>query len=118
KAASHGPPRALGAIPIEVELARDAAHEVAGALGRSPILSVIADITSRRPCANWRPEQVQQIAETSHSITSSARASSVCGTVRPSALIAFWLTASSNLTGCSTGSSASFVMQKCTYPTA
>ena len=35
-----------------------------------------------------------------HSITSSARASSICGTVRPSALAVFWLMISWNLVGC------------------
>src|SRR5258707_14107830 len=41
-----------------------------------------------------------------HSITSSARASSDGGTVRPSALAVFRLITSSNLVGCSTGRSA------------
>src|SRR5712691_5442544 len=41
-----------------------------------------------------------------HSITSSARARSDCGTVRPSALAVFKLMTSSNLVGCSTGRSA------------
>src|SRR5262249_31741916 len=41
-----------------------------------------------------------------HSITSSARASSAGGTVRPSALAVLRLIASSNFVGCSTGSSA------------
>jgi hypothetical protein len=46
-------------------------------------------------------EQVQQPAR--YSITLSAVASSVCGTVRPSALAVFRLMESSNLVGCSTG---------------
>src|SRR5205823_3096179 len=41
-----------------------------------------------------------------HSMTSSARCSSDCGTVRPSALAVFRLITSSNLVGCSTGRSA------------
>ena len=44
-----------------------------------------------------------------HSITSSARASSVGGMVRPSAFAVLRLIASSNLTGCSTGRSAGLV---------
>ena len=43
-----------------------------------------------------------------HSITSSARASSVGGTVRPSALAVLRLMTSSNLVGCTTGKSAGF----------
>src|SRR4249919_2517383 len=43
-----------------------------------------------------------------HSITSSARASRVCGTVRPSALAVFMLMTSSYLVGVCTGRSAGF----------
>src|SRR5207249_1170859 len=43
-----------------------------------------------------------------HSITSSARASSVAGTSRPSAFAVFKLITSSNLVGACTGSSAGF----------
>src|SRR5262249_46854517 len=43
-----------------------------------------------------------------HSITSSARASSDCGTVRPSALAVLSLITSWNLVGCCTGRSAGF----------
>src|SRR6516225_5056963 len=55
-----------------------------------------------------------------HSITSSAVARSVGGTVRPSALALFKLMASSNLTGCSTGRLAGLVPCKilCTYSAA
>ena|SRR5215831_8355504 len=41
-----------------------------------------------------------------YSITSSARDSSACGTVRPSALAVFWLMYSSTLVACWTGRSA------------
>src|SRR4051794_40472278 len=41
-----------------------------------------------------------------HSMTSSAPASSVCGTVKPSTLAVFMLMTSSNRVGCSTGRSA------------
>src|SRR5262245_35663470 len=43
-----------------------------------------------------------------HSITSSARATRVAGTSRPSALAAFRLSTNSNLVGCCTGRSAGF----------
>jgi hypothetical protein len=43
-----------------------------------------------------------------YSITSSARARSACGTVRPSALAVLRLMTSSNLVGCWTGRSAGF----------
>src|SRR5262249_16561965 len=43
-----------------------------------------------------------------HSITSSAMASSGCGTSRPSALAVLRLIANSNLVGCSTGSSTAW----------
>src|SRR5215510_695263 len=47
-----------------------------------------------------------------HSITSSARASSVSGTVRPSALAVLTLMTSSNVLGCSTGISAGFAPRR------
>src|SRR6516164_7263482 len=50
-------------------------------------------------------EQREDIA-TVHSITSSASASSVGGTVRPSAVAAFALKTNSNFVGCCTGRSA------------
>ena len=53
----------------------------------------------RRPC---RPHA------TTHSITSSARASSVGGTARPSALAVLMLTTRSKRVGCSTGKSDGF----------
>src|SRR5215471_8507009 len=43
-----------------------------------------------------------------HSITSSAAACSVSGTVRPSSLAVFRLITSSNFVGCTTGKSAGF----------
>ena len=47
-----------------------------------------------------------------YSITSSARASSIGGTVRPSALAVIRLMTRSNLVGCSTGMSAGFVPRR------
>src|SRR5262249_25452966 len=54
------------------------------------------------------PEQRNELAP-AHSITSSARARIPGGNVIPSALAVLRLTASSNLTGCSTGRSAGLV---------
>ena len=58
-------------------------------------------------CAISGREQPQQTDR--YSITSSARASSVGGTSRPSALAVLRLITSSNLVGCITGRSARFM---------
>src|SRR5262249_3499360 len=58
-----------------------------------------------RPGHRRAAEKTNELAPP-HSITSSARASSEGGTVRPSALAVLRLTASSNVVGCSTGRSA------------
>src|SRR5215475_2313043 len=60
-----------------------------------------------RPCRCCATEQRDERAAP-HSITSSARASSDGGTVRPSTLAACALITSSNLVDCTTGSSAGF----------
>ena len=63
-----------------------------------PRLSVNADIPVRRPRAKSGCEQLQQtchVGKPGYSITSSARASSVAGTWRPSALAVFKLRISS-----------------------
>ena len=57
-------------------------------------------------CAISGCEQAQQMA--TYSITSSARASSVGGTSRPSALAVCRLMTNSNLVDCNTGRSAGF----------
>src|SRR6516162_3977645 len=60
-----------------------------------------------RPCG--RPaEQRDELAASDHSITSSARASSMGGMARPSALAVVRLMMRSNLVGCSTGRLAGF----------
>src|SRR5262249_55530059 len=58
-----------------------------------------------RPSGRRATEQRDEYAPL-HSITSSARASSVGGTSRPSAFAVLRLITSSNFVGCSTGSSA------------
>src|SRR5437763_6944927 len=57
------------------------------------------------PCRQYSAAEQQQIAPV-HSMTSSARASSDCGTVSPSAFAVLRLMTNSNLVGCSTGRSA------------
>src|SRR5207244_12873510 len=58
-----------------------------------------------RPCSRRAAEQRDELAPPDHSITSSARASNVGGTVRPSAFAVLRLIASSNVVGCTTGRS-------------
>src|SRR5262249_53216914 len=62
----------------------------------------------RRRAANQRDE----VPSPHYSITSSARASSEGGTVRPSALAVVRFTTKSNLVGCSTGISAGFAPRR------
>ena len=59
-------------------------------------------------CTRRAAEQRDELAAF-HSITSSARASSVGGTVRPNVLAVSALMTSSNLLACTTGRSAGFV---------
>src|SRR6516165_8547457 len=54
-------------------------------------------------------KKCDELATAAHSITSSARASSIGGTCRPSALAVLRLIPSSNLVGCSTGRSDGMV---------
>src|SRR5262245_41521151 len=61
-----------------------------------------------RPRRSRAAEQRDELAASAHSITSSARASSVGGTVRPSALAVLRLSTSSYLVGACTGKSAGF----------
>src|SRR5262245_28580542 len=60
-----------------------------------------------RPRDGCAAEQRDELAPL-HSMTSSARASSLSGTVRPSAFAVLRLMTSSNLVGCRTGRSAGF----------
>src|SRR5204863_8147030 len=53
-----------------------------------------------------RAQADEKVAACGHSMTSSARASSDCGNVRPSAFAVFRLMTSSNLVGCWIGRSA------------
>ena len=66
--------------------------------------AVLAD--PARPWSHCWHIAVVAVKRALYSITSSARASSACGTVRPSALAVLMLITSSNVVGCSTGRSA------------
>jgi hypothetical protein len=72
---------------------------------------VMPPITKRALPLTWTglpPAGSHQLAWRTHSITSSARASSACGTSRLSALAVFRLITSSYLVGACTGMSAGF----------
>jgi transposase len=73
-----------------------------GATSKNPIVFV-----TTCGAARGIPRQATRML-CSHSITSSARASSVGGTARPSALAVLKLMANSNLVGCNTGRLAGF----------
>src|SRR5262245_3575128 len=60
----------------------------------------------RRRRATEQRDELASFHVRGHSITSSARASRLSGTVRPSAFAVLRLITSSNLVGCSTGRSA------------
>src|SRR5262245_28335045 len=65
-----------------------------------------------RPRRRRAAEQRDELPPGAHSITSSARASSDSGIVRPSALAVVSLMTSSNLAGCSTGKSPGFAPRR------
>src|SRR5262249_25387364 len=72
------------------------------------VVSLLRRSVHTKKQGNRAAEQRDELATAAHSITSSARASSVGGTSRPSALAVLRLIASSNLTGACTGRSAAF----------
>src|SRR6516162_5200331 len=78
-------------------------HEYANAPHALSLLRARCERPRNRRAAEQRDERAPP-----HSITSSARASSVGGTSRPSVLAVLRLITSSNLIGCSTGRSAGF----------
>jgi hypothetical protein len=82
--------------------------DVVGLLGRSPLFprkQTSAAEAAKSASGHNRTHAPQQ----NYSITSTACASSVGGTVRPSALAVFMLITNSNLVGCSTGRSEGLV---------
>src|SRR3954452_435338 len=72
-----------------------------------PVISILRRCAYTMKRGERTTEQRDEVAAY-HSITSSARASSLSGTWRPSALAVFKLMTNSNLVGCLTGSSAGF----------
>src|SRR5258706_3446058 len=72
-----------------------------------PHPAVLLSARHEGPCC--RPAEPRDESPPSHSITSSARASSVGGTVRPSASAVLRLIMNSNLIGCITGRSAGLI---------
>src|SRR5215472_535920 len=82
---------------------RGSRSDVSDARGLGRLLRTHRERPRCRRAAEQRDER-----PTFHSITSSARASSVAGTVRPSVLAVFRLIANSYLVGACTGRSAGF----------
>ena len=76
---------------------------------RNPITGIAGLLRPRRQRPHRRAAQQRDELAASHSITSSARASSDGGTVTPIAFAVLRLMISSNLVGCSTGSSAGLI---------
>src|SRR5262249_40661373 len=89
-----------------LRIVRDA-HQNANALHSLELLRARGERQRRRRAAEQRDELAFF-----HSITWSARASSVGGTSRPSALAVLRLMASSKLVGCNTGNSAGLVPRR------
>src|SRR5207302_1871277 len=89
-----------GRVPLPYRIARQVPHQHAETAHRT--LRLRGD----RPSHNRAGCERDDEPAPPHSITSSARASSVRGTVRPSALAVLRLMTSSNLVGCCTGRSA------------
>src|SRR5258707_7831244 len=111
----------MGAGPHGVRLTADKAHDLCRAYGlvshrlawRSPALTCQRNtvLSAARPAPDVPPHgsaypyRICGVSPRSYSITSSARASSVAGTSRPSALAVLRLTTSSYLVGPCTGRS-------------
>src|SRR6266508_3012965 len=92
---------------LQFRIGLSAAHQYTN----SPHTPVLLRAPRERPGCRRDAEQRDELAAL-HSITSSARASKVGGTVRPSALAVTRLTTRSNLIGCSTGRSAGFAPRR------
>src|SRR5262249_19223854 len=90
--------RLIEADTLAVRIVAQAAFSAAG---KQPVLSA-----APAPPSAKSAEQRHELAAPDHSITSSARASSVSGTVRPSVLAVLRLSTSSNFVDSMTGSSA------------
>src|SRR5262249_45328231 len=88
---------------LGLRIVRIIGHEHA----RAPHTLTLLRARRERPCRRHAAEERDELASP-HSITSSAVASRVGGTVRPSILAVWALMTSSNLLDCTTGSSAGF----------
>src|SRR5262249_38450025 len=77
-----------------------------------PVVSLLRSSVHTKKQESRAAEQRDELAAPHHSITSSARASTVAGTARPSALAVTRLMTKSNLVGCSTGMSAGFAPRR------
>src|SRR5262249_23190155 len=89
-------PLALRIVCGEVHDHADAPHPLA-----------LLGARRERPCGRRAADECHELAP-SHSITSSARPSSVIGNVRPSAFAVFMLMTNSTFVTCCTGRSAAF----------
>ena len=102
--AALGPAKLLHGL-LERHVTRTGGGLFGDACERADAAHLLLRIRGVRHCERTKPRD--EVAP-SHSITSSARASSVGGTVRPSALAVLRLMTNSNLVGCITGRSAGF----------
>src|SRR5262245_48726167 len=106
-----GQPAALLAVLRRENL--EAAAQLEASLEHVQVIVVVFDVEHFRHVADSVLLTAALITSSlDHSITSSARASSIGGTSRPIALAALRLMISSNLVGCSTGRSAGFAPLK------
>src|SRR4051794_28650822 len=89
---------------LKLRIVRNCVQEYADA----PHALALLRARRERPCYRRAAEQRDELATARHSITSSARASTLAGTSRPSALAVLRLITSSYLVGACTGGSAGF----------
>jgi hypothetical protein len=104
----HFTTRTSGLCPQNFEIKK---KKPTARVGWSKVWSSRSRTAASRPHGRRAAKQRNELAAP-HSITSSARASSVGGAVRPSALAVVKLMMRSNLVGCSTGSSAGFAPRR------
>ena len=97
-----------GSTPLECPLWVKA--DICGAQSHVRFTPESGHVQCTSPCPLWANSGHSVLRQTlaRYSITSSARASSLGGTSRPSVLAVCWLMTSSNLVACRTGKSAGF----------
>src|SRR5262249_47705842 len=96
---------------LHVHIRRRGRRQIANTHGLHRLLRLRRQRPRRRRAAEQRDE-LAALHRCNHSITSSARASSVGGTSRPSALAVLRLITRSYLVGCSTGMSLGFAPRR------